>query len=46
MEEGLTTALNLQKSPANDLCVQDAQMVLTLKMYIYTAAVTHALIAQ
>jgi hypothetical protein len=32
VEEGLTTALDLQKTPVNDMHRQGAQMVLTLKM--------------
>jgi hypothetical protein len=32
MAEGLTTALNLQKPPVNDLCRQGAEMALTFKM--------------
>jgi hypothetical protein len=32
MAEGLTTALNLQKPPVNDLHGQHVQMVFTLKI--------------
>jgi hypothetical protein len=36
MAEGLTTALDLKKPPVNDLHMQGAQTVLTLKMtYIF-----------
>jgi hypothetical protein len=31
MAEGLTTALDPKKPPVNDLCMQGAQTVLTLK---------------